>query len=415
MNRRSVVTLFVLLVTFACAPSNAGKELHTAGLPASLGGAFGRSRALPPVKMAAIGRSLAQAGSRTFFTPGGSSQGANVGRKVLKAGYIKAVSEAEGIPRAQGEDILRKVMSDDYGSCGGVSCAQIYGVDPLEVPKFFDEVFLEVAASQALSKTEQKGQRNLLFSSFAKEEALSASSNPHPEDEVARIFMQDADEIPSAKAPPAFQIQYQLASDKVGDDFIRAIEGYTDTHADTLRVVESYSDQVLQGKGWQLGPIAHWRQESDLIYRGFSALPVYQGTVFRGISRLKPSTIARWKQRMERREPMGLGLDENPALTSATWDPVVAQRFASTWHPFFKTDAYSVFMVIEQNRGLAIEKISYIPGEKEVLLPRNGMYMIEKMAPIQGYRGVILMKLREVPRQGSKRSQVPLAPKAKAA
>jgi hypothetical protein len=100
---------------------------------------------------------------------------------------------------------------------------------------------------------------------------------------------------------------------------------------------------------------------------------------------------------MEKQQLIGLGAIDRPALTSTTWDPAVASKFAgpSLLQKFFSPDTYSVLMIIEQSRGLPIEDISIFKEEKEVILPRDALYKIDSMAPAMNIKGNIIMKLHE--------------------
>jgi hypothetical protein len=190
-----------------------------------------------------------------------------------------------------------------------------------------------------------------------------------------------------------------MVEHKVGWNFIQALEGFTTSEFLSIRLIESYRDDELLASGWSPYQIKAWRQRSDDIHQGFGKLPAYNGVVYRGLARLPAEQIQSWMKKMEQRQPIGLGAIDRPALTSASWDPAVATHFAgfTLWQKFFSSQGYSVLMIIDQRRGLAIDDISIFKNEREVILPRDAMYFIDRMVPALDAKGRIIMKLREAP------------------
>lgn len=393
---KSFLMLTFVLAT-SCLPSNTKDHSDLSAIPLTSSTRLAQPHRLPQPKINAIGQSLAKIGQKSFLAPANGQSAAHQGRKFLKVSYLKAVSESGGIPRTQGEELLHKLISDDYGPCDELSCAKVFGVDPLEVPQFIDEAFFEVASSPSAAKSEHSVQRQVLLASLAKDQTLSGTQDAKPKDQVARIFLNEPEPVPRNGVAPKSRISQSLVERKVGWDFINALEGFTTTDFRNIRITESYLDDELISKGWSSAQINTWRQRSDVIHKGFSKLPAYKGTVYRGLSRLPADQILSWIKKMEKQQLIGLGAIDRPALTSATWDPAVASNFAgpSLIQKFFSPDTFSVLMVIDQSRGLPIEDISIFKNEREVILPRDALYKIDSMAPAVNTKGSIIMKLHE--------------------
>lgn len=396
----NVHLLLTLIMATSCLPSNTKDHSDLRALPLTSTTRLAQPQRLPQPKINAIGQSLAKIGQRSFLAPTTSQSAVHQGRKFLKVSYLKAVSESGGIPRQQGEELLHKLLSDDYGPCDELSCAKVFGLDPLEVPQFIDETFFEAASSPSAAKSEHSGQRKVLLASLAKEQTLSGAQDASPKEQVARIFLKDPEPVPRRGVAPRSPISQSLVERKVGWDFINALEGFTTTDFMTIRMTESYPDDELMSKGWSPAQISAWRQRSDVIHKGFNKLPAYKGIVYRGLTRLPADQILSWARKMEKQQLIGLGAIDRPALTSATWDPAVAHKFASPsiLQKFFSPDTYSVLMIIDQSRGLPIEDLSIFKNEREVILPRDALYKIESMAPAVNSKGSIIMKLHEAPK-----------------
>jgi hypothetical protein len=73
-------------------------------------------------------------------------------------------------------------------------------------------------------------------------------------------------------------------------------------------------------------------------------------------------------------EPLGLGPEHRKAMTSASWDPKVADRFVIPTH---RDQLYSVLFQIKNHDGIGIENISIAPHEREVLIRGNRKFTVK--------------------------------------
>lgn len=392
--RRSLAVALLLALSSACFEEKPDSTSNIEGYSGAVASRLASPPGLSSARVARVGQSIAQVGRKSLISAVARPGGAHPGRQALQDGYLRAALAEQGIPRAQGLEIVRKVVTGDHGLCDGSSCARVFGVEPPDVEGLFDQALVEVAASERLAKEKSQGKRSLLLASLATEGTLAGRPDIRVKDQVARLFLGTALLLPHTGEKPRIEVTHNLAAEVVGEDFLHAIEGYTGANFTTIREVESFTDEELIRKGWFPEPIALWRQQSNAIHRGFGKLPAYQGTVFRGMHRIKSEQILGWMLAMDRKEAIGFGVDNRPALTSATWDPLKAKKFAAKFR--WNANQFSVFMIIEQTRGLSIEQISDIKGEKEILLPRDGRYLIQAMAPVIGHSGFLMIKLKEV-------------------
>jgi len=77
---------------------------------------------------------------------------------------------------------------------------------------------------------------------------------------------------------------------------------------------------------------------------------------------LDPEDVARLVMLWEQKKPLRLGPSNKPAITSASWDPEVAQLFLRwQWNPA-KDNRYGIiFSISGDHGGVAIENISHLP------------------------------------------------------
>ncbi len=308
--------------------------------------------------------------------------------------YLSAVSEIGGVPREQGEDVVKTLVSAESQACAGISCANIFGVSEKGVPQFFDELLDRAGSNKTLAEPQNAAKRKTILGSLIPDEALR-----HPvqaKDLIARIYLLNPRPTPSEKFPIDGILSGREIKQKTGLNFVSYMSDYT-TKGEYrgIRLVESTPKEDLLKTGMHRSEIDKMLKKSEVINDGLKKLPIFGNTVYRGLKGLSEEQIAHWIGAWKSRRPLGLGPHDVPATSSASWNIYTATGFISS-HLLMsgRTDRYAVVLEITSHRGVAIQNVSGFPNEYEVLLPRDQRVMIEAIAPLEGAPRTFLIKMR---------------------
>lgn len=316
-------------------------------------------------------------------------------RARLAETYYQASSQAGGIPREQGEILVKSLVSPESQACGGESCARVLGIDEKAVPEFFDDMLAQAGSSKALATKE--GVRDRVVASLMPHTALVEPTSVR--DKIASLYKQRARPTPSQSPEPKEIVTPSEAEEKAGFRYIRAVYDFTtkmDYHF--IRRVETTSRDVLLQEGMNVKDIDKWLQKSKIINDGLKKLPVVRATVYRGLQNLTDEDISVWIDAWKSGRPIGLGFGEKPATTSSSWHIYSATSFI-TQHLLLnrKTKNFAVILEIRDHRGVSIQNLSAMSSEFEVLLPRDQTVKIQSIVPLEGAPRTFIIKMRGVP------------------
>jgi hypothetical protein len=333
----------------------------------------------------------------SFFANSGLSASSSAGqkKKIFGKHFVKSVAEIDGIPREQGEGILKDLVSPKSQACGGASCSVVFALKDKEIPGFLDELLDEAGTSKELAQESKKSLRDKIIGSLIPGQAVSKPSKPR--DYVASIYRQKPKVEPPEPQAPKEVFSYDELSMMAGDKFIHVVYDYTST-ADYhyIRKVESTSRENLRKEGMSSWDINRWTVPSNVIFEGMKKIPPIRGKAYRGMQDLTAEDIASWVRAWQEKKPIGLGFGDQPATTSASWSVEAAMKFLRG-HIFFGGGSkYAALLEITNHRGVAIERVSKVPEENEVLLPRNLKVTIESIVPMENAKRTFIIKMRGV-------------------
>jgi hypothetical protein len=307
--------------------------------------------------------------------------------------YVDALVEVGGLPRAQGEKLVKQLVSPDSKLCGGVSCARLFGIDEQEVPDFFDAIFTYVASSTTLSEPNKANLRRVVLGSLMPEAAASSQS---PWSLIASVYSGKPHALPRRTPPPQDLLSGLVMARTVDNDFIQAVQGYTYGDFRWIKMAETMTDADLLQTGLSSQEIKRWRSHVHTINLGLDKLPKFSGTIYRGVSDINGTTLATWIKAWRSKKTISLGQENNKALTSCTWDPTIAESFLgkNAWE--YIDQDFSVIFVMTDHQGVSIEDISRFPGEHEVLLPSQHAFQIESILPLENKVKTLVVTLKGV-------------------
>lgn len=317
-------------------------------------------------------------------------------RQIFGSHYLKSVSEVGGLPREQSEKVLTELLDPMNRACGGAGCAVVFGVKNAEVPVFLDNLLDEVGTSAELAKTQNNTVRKRLLGSLIPFSFGSKSLKPR--DYVSSIYRYKP--IPRPAEPKAPREIFSADDIKkiAGEEFTEIIFDYTTkpNFAKVFREIELKSVDDLTKSGVASADLNRWMSYSNMVFAGLNKIPKVSSPVYRGMQNLDAQDIAIWVRAWQESKPIGLGYAGEPATTSASWSVDQAMRFVRE-HISSAPDAkYAVLLEISNHRGVAIEKISDYPMEKEVLLPRDLKVIIDAVVPMEKCKRTFIIKMRGV-------------------
>jgi len=209
---------------------------------------------------------------------------------------------------------------------------------------------------------------------------------------MARIAEEKPRAWPGEKPRPSLILSSDEIMKRLTKEEQEAITMYSIVGFDQVRLFEVSGKKELRAAGWSESEIKATESWSLVINRAISKLPVVEEPVFRGMRSVEPGQVARLVDHWHRRKPLGLGLKNKPAVTSASWDPAVAQNFMRA-----KDSLYSIFFEIQKGHGgVGIQEIALHPRQHEVLLPKERWFLIEHMAPVQDQTKMLYVLLKPI-------------------
>jgi hypothetical protein len=346
-------------------------------------------KAKPQEGLKAFGKKLT-----SFFTQSGlsaSSSAANK-KKVFGRYFVKSVVEVDGVPREQGENALKNLVSPQSQACGGASCSSVFAIKFQEVTGFLDDLLEEAGSSKELAQEKNKALRDKIVGSLIPTQAVVKPVKP--KDYVATIYSKKPATPPSEPKPPKEILSYDEIANLAGDQFIHMIHDYTAT-ADYhhIRQVESMPREKLMMSSWQINK---FMITSNVIFAGMKKVPPVRAPVYRGMQDLTAEDIAAWVRAFKDKKPIGLGFGDQPATTSASWSVEAAMGFIRGHILFGGGPKYAALLEITNHRGVAIERISKVPEESEILLPRDLKVTIESIVPMENAKRTFIIKMRGI-------------------
>lgn len=323
----------------------------------------------------------------------GSTSASVKPKEIFHQAYLEALINSGGLPRAQGENILKKILDPTVQLCGGANCGVILGMTEHEIPHEFDEMLIKAGSSKTLAKSDMASTRQLVLGSllYDGDEAKKGSWAL-----IRQKHLERPKPMPPKPAAPKDRLDSLEIKRAAGFAFIEAINSYTSQEFRIFRAIELYSDDELVTKGLSREEIKSWRQTIILMNDGLKKLPKFSGQIYRGVSGIKDTTLASWIEAWRDKKTFVLGTNNKPALASCTWNPEIAENYLFRNRPNQERDEFSVLFQISNHRGVSIEHVSQFPGEKEVLLPSDQKFMIESIAPLENAPRTLVIQLRGV-------------------
>lgn len=288
-------------------------------------------------------------------------------KEILRAIYLKTLLDRGGLPRAQGVAIFRVILAPDQNLCAGVPCGQILGMSQKDVEPFFDSLAKAVDSSPLLKSKGKEYERDILRLSLTR---------PTPSDLIRDISKSERLSIPTAAPRPDTDILSRTGLlSKLKPESYRAIKGYTEDDFKGLRFIEAHSDNELLSRGYRKAYIDTMRSQINDIRVAFSnsEIPRVKAPVYRGMHEVSAVDLSHYIYHAQTGEPIALGPEHRGAMTSASWDPHVADQFLG--HNRFSM-GYNVMFEIKNHKGISIENISIAPFEHEVLIPGDRQFTV---------------------------------------
>jgi hypothetical protein len=319
---------------------------------------------------------------------------AATGRKALQKAYIHGAAEVGGLRRSQGEAILHDLLAENSTACAGASCARVFDVKPADVDEFLDDAYHTVMTSRSLAES-NRSLWTVLISSLKKEDKFPILPAEQVSKAIARIKREAPSHWPAMRIRPNPILSEEEIAKRLSDDELSALKEYTYAGFDQVRLFENSSREALLDAGWTGKKIDTIAKKSSLISSAIAKLPPITWSVYRGIRKVEAEDVARLVMLWEQKKPMGLGPSNKPAVTSTSWNPEVAQLFLRwQWNPA-KDDRYGIIFSIGGNHGgVAIEHISHLPRQREILIPQSTRFVIERIAPVEGEERMLVVTLK---------------------
>ena len=373
------------------APSESPDHSEILGKTPHLSNIFSRPKEVTKKTLGDIFKKLSNLGKSASSTTKNSKE---IAKQQLGISYIQETQALGGIPREQGEEVLKSILSPQSTACDGGSCSQVFGLNEKEVENFMNELLASAAASKGLSQPEFRPRRGKIISALAP--AGSFTTPQKPWDYIGTMLMVSPENLPKNNSKPLNIVTHDMIDDSIETKFFNAIYSYTSSESRNIRHVESHSDLELIREGYDVEDIKILRDHALVINDGLKRLPKVSQVVFRGMADVSSDKLASWIKNWHEKKPMYLSAEQRPALTSASWNLDIAQRFSKSFRTNPGQVQFNILMELHNHRGVAIEKISTYPSECEVLIPSHQEFIIEKMSPITNDPFTILVTLRGV-------------------
>jgi hypothetical protein len=140
-----------------------------------------------------------------------------------------------------------------------------------------------------------------------------------------------------------------------------------------------------------------WKERCQIINQAIKSVPSVSSNVYRGKD-MELEVLVDWMRKQKQRQPIYLGPLGKPAITSATWDFETAKSFLITKGPMSSIkNKIPVLLELADHEGVAIQRISNLPGENEVLVASWKQFYIEEILPLNYFKPAIYIKLKGAP------------------
>lgn len=317
-------------------------------------------------------------------------------RQLTSKVYINGLVDVGGIPRSQGAPMLKELVSDQRGNCGGVSCARVLGIGPDEVDGLLDETYAAVLANEKLAREKPSVWKILAGSLKPITDSLSRLTISFPK-ALELVAKESPRPWPTKSVAPHPILSQKDIMARLTHEEQQSLTMYTYAGFDQVRLYENSTSGELKTAGWSSYDIKAASLFSQQMDRALRKLPVASGTLYRGIHGIKPKDVATFVWHWQEKIPLGLGPKNKPAITSTSWDPQIAKTFVfHKWQPSYD-DTYGILFEIRPGHtGVGIEQIAVHTFQREVLLPKDSRFMIEKVAPIKGESKILSITLRPI-------------------
>jgi hypothetical protein len=306
-------------------------------------------------------------------------------RLILRQSLFSSIAQVGGLPRGQLKPVMGALVSPHSRDCGGASCSRVFALKSDEVDGFLDESRDVVENHRTPKSKKEKDLEDLLLASLTPDEEVRPKLTL--EERLATLKVKET--IPDSRPTQVYDEGPAFSTLTQGE--ITTIRGFTYKNYQGVRMVQTRTNDELIKLGVSKENIQVVRQLAESLEKTIAKLPKTPGLVYRGISGL---TKKDWEDLLvykDRRSFVTLGQNNMPATTSATWSPHIA-----TGYLYQKTDGLRVIFGIKQRSGVAIEKLSVYPYEKEVLLPASSLYQITDIAYFERKLDVLYVELVEV-------------------
>jgi hypothetical protein len=317
-------------------------------------------------------------------------------RQMTSKVYVTSLVDVGGIPRSQGAPMLKELVSDQRGACGGVSCARVLGVGPDEVDGLLDETYAAVLANEKLAREKPSIWKILAGSLKPITDSVSRLTTTFPK-ALEVIAKESPRPWPTNSVAPQPILSQKDLMARLTHEEQQSLTMYTYAGFDQVRLYENSTSAELKSAGWSSYDIKSASLFSQQMDRALRKLPVASGSLYRGIHGIKPKDVATFVWHWQEKIPLGLGPKNKPAVTSTSWDPQIAKNFVfHKWKPNYD-DSYGILFEIRPGHmGVGIEQIAVHTFQREVLLPKDSKFMIEKVAPIEGESKILSITLRPI-------------------
>ena len=388
---RLSIAVTICLALGCQAPSDPSDHSETLGKKPFLSHLFSRPKEVSAKTFSEFLKKLSKPG---MMASSSSKNSKKIARQQLGISYIRETQALGGIPREQGEEALKSILSPKSTACDGGSCSQVFGLSDKEVEDFMNELMAEAAASKSLSNPEAIPRRSKIISSLAPSGAFTTPKEPW--DYIGYVIMTNPEYRPQRLSQPLSIVTQDMIDQSTKTKFLDAIYSYTSSDSGKIRHVEVHSDVELIKQGYHIEDIKILRDHALVINNGLKKLPKVSQVVFRGMADVSAENLALWAKNWHEKLPMYLSAEQRPALTSASWNLEIAERFTKSFRSADGHVHFNILMELRDHKGIAIENISIYPSECEVLIPSHQQFIIEKMAPMADDPLTILVTMRGV-------------------
>ena len=135
------------------------------------------------------------------------------------------------------------------------------------------------------------------------------------------------------------------------------------------------------------------KQKCESLAQAWNVLPKSSGVIFRGINKASIEEIYRLEEARSQCSLISLGEANQPSWISGTRDSDVAVYF--TQRGTKDANVYKIFYQIKQRNGIAVERASEYPNEREVLISPTSQFRVVSLSPVEGTNNLLLAEVEE--------------------